>query len=150
MSKSELTPRQWELYNFLKRHGAMWLYQYEIGRTLYGYKGDAASFHDTGARHALTDDIRAINDSNVIQKIILSTPRGIKLATKEEFEQYIKGEFAAVFRRLARVRKKAKKGLRDGQIKITFESKERDTVEAFLKVENLVTNNQEINVEIVP
>lgn len=150
MSKSELTPRQWKLYNYLKERGDVWVYQYEIGRALYGYSGKATGFHDTGARHALTDDIRAINDSNVIQKIILSTPRGIKLATKEEFEQYIKGEFAAVFRRLARVRKKAKKGLHDGQIKITFGSSERDTIEAFLKVENLVTDNQVISVEIVP
>lgn len=135
-NKSELNSRQWDLYNYLKDHGDEWIVQAQVAAEIpaYNYDGneDFALFHDNQARHIMTADIRAINDSGVIQKIIISSGRGIKLATKEEFTKYIKSEFAAVFRKLARVRKKAKKGFNDQQYKITFGEYERNVVEAFI------------------
>lgn len=131
--KSELNTRQWTLYNFLKENANKCFTQCEIASifpNLYPTAGDTP-FHDTLARKTMTDDIRVINNSNVIQKIIISTPRGIKIASEDEFDKYINQEFAAVFRRLARVRKKAKKAALDGQIRLTF-GKERDTIEAFV------------------
>jgi hypothetical protein len=99
----------------------------------YPYEYDSINgipFHDSHARLIMTKDIQVINNSDVIQKIIISNSKGVKLANKEEFERYIKREFAAVFRKLARTRNKAKKGGLDGQMKITF-GRERNTVEAF-------------------
>ena len=90
----------------------------------------AEVFHDSKARHMLTADIRAINKSDVIQKIIISTGKGVKIASSAEFEKYINAEFASIFRKLERTRQKAKKAGLDGQMRIVLGS-ERDTIEAF-------------------
>ena len=107
--------------------------QLEIVLTLKEYftlDFTADTFHDSKARHMLTADIRTINKSDVIQKVVISTPKGIKIASSAEFEQYINAEFAAIFRKLARTRQKARKAGLDGQMRIVLGS-ERDTIEAF-------------------
>lgn len=131
--KSELNPRQWAVYNLLKNNPDRYLTQLQIVYALKEYYDTSFyndQFHDSKARHQLTKDIRTINESEVIQKIIISTPRGVKIASRAEFEQYINAEFAAIFRKLARTRQKAKKAGLDGQMRIVLGS-ERDTIEAF-------------------
>lgn len=131
--KSELNPRQWAVYNLLKNNPDRYLTQLEVVLTLKEYftlDFTADTFHDSNARHLLTKDIRAINNSDVIQKIIISTPKGVKIASNAEFAQYINAEFASIFRKLARTRKKAKKAGLDGQMRIVL-GNERDTIEAF-------------------
>ncbi len=130
--KSELTARQWALYNLLRNNPDKRFMQIEIANTLrdeYPYNGDE-NFHDSAARIAITNDIRAINHSDIIQKVIISDGRGVKLASREEFEKYINSQFAAIFRKLERTRKKAKKGGLDGQMRIAF-NKERPVIEAY-------------------
>lgn len=131
--KRDLNSRQFALYNLLKNNPDRRFKQNEIAERLAEFypPTPAEGFHDSAARLLITADIRAINNSDVIQKIIISNRHGVKLASREEFEKYIKAEFAAVFRRLERVRKKARKGGLDGQMKITLGDRERDTVEAF-------------------
>ena len=131
---SELTPRQWRLYNFLKDQDD-WTTQYEIAHELdedYPITEYEAitPFHDTVARKDITADIRAINASAVIQKIVLSSAKGVKLATEAEAEKYIKSRYAAIFRQLERARKIARKAGLDGQMRITFGG-EREIVQAF-------------------
>ena len=133
--QSELNARQWALYNLLKNNPDRYMTQADIVLNLYGHYGagagiDWAAFHDSAARHLLTKDIRAINKSDVIQKIIISNNRGVKIASSEEFEKYINAEFASIFRKLARTRQKAKKAGLDGQMRIVL-GQERDTIEAF-------------------
>jgi len=129
--KSELNPRQWALYNLLKNNPDKYFQQIEITMVLPEYYYDyEAEFHDSSVRLLITNDIRKINNSDVIQKIIISTRAGVKLANREEFEKYINGQFAAIWRKLARTRKKAKKGGLDGQFRFTF-GNERNVVEAF-------------------
>lgn len=132
--KSELNARQWAVYNLLKNNPDIYLTQMDICLRLHDYFPIAGicamEFHDSTARHMLTADIRAINKSDVIQKIIISNRRGIKIASREEFEQYINAEFAAIFRKLARTRQKAKKAGLNGQMRLVLGT-ERDTVEAF-------------------
>jgi hypothetical protein len=101
-----------------------------ILREHYGTAFADAHFHDSTARHLLTKDIRSINDSATIQKIIISNRNGVKIASSKEFEQYINAEFAAIFRKLARTRQKAKKAGLDGQMRLVL-GNERDTIEAF-------------------
>ena len=80
----------------------------------------------------MTKDIRAINDSSVIQKVIISNPsRGVKIATEEEWQECIKREYISVFKRLKRIRNKERKGALNNQTRLVFKS-ERDTIEAFL------------------
>lgn len=131
--KSELNPRQWALYNLLKNHPDRYLTQLEIAYALKEFYDTSFyndQFHDSATRHLLTKDIRAINKSEVIQKIVISTSKGVKIASSEEFAKYINAEFASIFRKLARTRQKAKKAGLDGQMRIVLNS-ERDTIEAF-------------------
>lgn len=131
--KSELNQRQWAVYNLLKNNPDRYMTQIEIVYGLKEYYDTSFyndQFHDSKARHMLTADIRTINKSDVIQKVVISTPKGIKIASSAEFEQYINAEFAAIFRKLARTRQKARKAGLDGQMRIVLGS-ERDTIEAF-------------------
>lgn len=134
--KGELNTRQWALYNTLKEQGDEWRVQAEIATLIpeyhYDGTGDFKDFHDCAARHIMTADIRAINESAVIQKVIISSGKGIKIANKEEFERYIRKERQAAIRKLLRVRIKEKKGNLDGQTRITFGQYERDTIKAFI------------------
>lgn len=134
--KKELNSRQFALYNYLKEQGDNWITQIQIVMDLVNYYGDKnwnyeKNFHDSPARHLLTKDIRAINESNVIQKIIISTPQGIKLANSDEFAIYINSQYAALWRKKSRLDKISKKGKLDGQTRIVF-GNERDTIEAFI------------------
>ena len=137
---SELNSRQWALYNYLKERGDEWTYQREIALALYDYYDDGesdaiAKFHDSPVRHLMTNDIRAINKSNVIQKVIITGAKGIKLASKDDFIAYLKRQYAALWRRKERIDKIARKGLNDQQMRIVF-GHERDTIEAFIDGKN--------------
>lgn len=130
---SELTPRQWKLYEFLKKQSG-WVTQYIIAINLeVEYPctiSELQDFHNSRARQLITEDIRAINKSDVIQKLILSTSSGIKLATEEEAKKYIKSKYAAIFRQLNLARKLERKAGLDGQMRIVLGS-EREIVQAF-------------------
>lgn len=134
----ELNARQWELYNYLKERGDEWTMQYVVAAYVcqrsdgeyYGDWDNPSKFHDTHARHLMTDDIRAINASDVVQKIVISSSKGIKLASKEDFARYLKNQYAALWRKKKRIDKIAKKGLTDGQIRLIFGA-EREIIHAF-------------------
>ena len=131
--KNELNARQWAVYNLLKNNPDRYMTQKEIVYALSNYYANTFTddrFHDSRARINLTFDIRAINDSDVVQKIIISDNNGVKIASEKEFEQYIDAECASIFRKLARTRKKARKAGLDKQMRIVFGT-ERDTIEAF-------------------
>lgn len=109
--------RQLRLFNFLKRRGNHFTLQQTIADALpkfYSYDS-RYNFHDSRARMIMTKDIQTINDSADYEKIIISSAQGIKLSTKREFEGYINSQFASVFAKLKRVRRKAEKGRMDGQ-----------------------------------
>lgn len=131
--KSELNARQWAVYNLLKNNPDKYLTQISIAYALKEYYDTSFyndQFHDSPTRHLLTKDIRTINESEVIQKIIISNSKGVKIASSAEFEKYISAEFASIFRKLARTRQKAKKAGLDKQMRIVL-GNERDTIEAF-------------------
>ena len=129
----ELNERQYALYNHLEAMGDKWTSQKEIALALIWYYPlfDEAKFHDSAARHIMTGDIRAINQSDEIQKVIISGSRGIKLANQDEFARYIKSQYSSVFRRLKRVREKERKGRMDGQSYIIGDA-ELAEINAFL------------------
>lgn len=132
---SELNSRQFALYNYLKSRGNEWTYQEDIAKALpdwYAPIEEAKDYHNTKERHLMTKDIRAINESSVIQKVIISNPsRGVKIATEDEWKECIKREYTSVFNKLKRIRNKERKGLMNGQTRLVFKT-ERDTIEAFL------------------
>ena len=134
---SKLTSRDYRLYDYLKSVGDTWVLQRDIAIALHDdfpySEEDMGDFHNSGCRHAITNSIRALNDSDVIQKIILSSSKGVKIANESEFNSYIGREINSAVRRLMRAKRKADKGNRDGQTRIVFKS-ERDTIEAFIRV----------------
>lgn len=133
---SELNARQWRLYNLLKERGDTWTKQRELAELLPDlyHTERAQDFHDSGARLLMTKDIQVINKSDVIQKIIISGARGVKLANKEEARAYIAGKFSAVFHSLERVRKLERKAGLDGQTRLIF-GRERDIIKAYIDSE---------------
>ena len=135
-TKSGLNKRQWALYRYLKDKGDQWTTQYNIVndlRELYGYKeDDFVTFHDSQARHQLTNDIRTINESDYIIKPILSSPRGIKLASKTEFDAYIGRNINSVINRLKRLKKLAEKGSKNGQFRIKLSPYQKELYESFI------------------
>ena len=135
--KGGLNKRQWVLYNYLKANSDIWLYRRRIVQDLAAYypcdkdilRTDA--FHNSPARHLLTDDIRALNESDHIQKIIISNGgNGVKLASKDEAEKHIKAQYSTIFRQLRRARLMEKKAGLDGQLRLVMGS-EREIVQAF-------------------
>ncbi len=130
-----LTERQQVLYQYLIDKGDKWTLQFQICWDLQSWYGIAVNydlFHDSQARHRLTTDIRAINESTEAEKIILSGLRGCKIATKEEFERHIRKEISANIRRLLRAKRKLQKGNLDGQMKFTT-NEEQEMIKAFLE-----------------
>lgn len=130
---SELTKRQWRLYNYLKA-ATGYVTQYELALNLETEypttQKDLQDFHNCKARKDMTADIRAINKSDIIQKMIIANAKGVKLATEAEAERYIKARYASIFRQLERARKIERKAGLDGQFKLVFGS-EREIVQAF-------------------
>lgn len=52
-----------------------------------------SSEHNSAAFALLRNDVRAINRSDEVEKIIISSKKGYKIATKEEAEKYIEKRF---------------------------------------------------------
>lgn len=135
--EKKLTPRQWKLYDLLKGTSDRWITQQEIYDILKeDYKGIevGVNFHDSMARLNITNDIQKINESQVIQKIILSTSNGIKIANEEEYRTYSINKWKSLKRMISRLAWKDNKAKLDGQMKLVFgDSMARDYYETFIK-----------------
>lgn len=134
--RSNLNSRQFTLYEYLKRQGDVWTTQEEIAHALQHIYIDNdwhIPFHDRKVRHQITNDIRAINESGLIQKVILSSGKGVKIANEKEFDKYISSNINSVLNRLKRLKRMAEKGKRDGQLKFVINGQERPFVEAFIE-----------------
>ena len=132
-----MNERQKILYDYLIEKGDTWTPQAEVARDLFRYYGNGECFiepkdyHSTLERSALTKDIREINCSPEFEKIIIASGKGIKIASEAEFNRYIKAQYEAAIRKLARIYKMAKKGDRHNQIGMNG-----TIVEAFIGAHN--------------
>jgi hypothetical protein len=132
---SELTTRQWKLYNFLKEQED-WVKQEHISSSLpeYSVTEKDTPFHDTMARLNITNDIRAIKNSDVIQKIVISSSKGVKIATQDDFGIYFDHKLKALKKQMKLLYKQLKKAQLNNQTRIVYNS-ERDFIEAFKEAE---------------
>lgn len=73
----------------------------------------------------------AINENKTIQKIIISSHKGYKIANKEEADEWLNKDWDKLMKALKRHNAKRIKIHKDGQMRIVFDS-ERDTIEAFI------------------
>lgn len=128
--------RQRALYAYLLSRGDEWTSQSDIARSdeLFRYYGNAEcclepkEYHNTTERLVLLSDLQAIKTDPEFEKLVISSPKGVKIANEEEFDRYIKSQYKSAIRKLARVYKMAKKGNRNGQIDFGGH-----TVESFLE-----------------
>lgn len=129
-----MNDRQRKLYELLLLYGEYPIKQADIGRIFIDDYDDCdcKDYHNSHARQVLTADIREINNDLSVEKIIVSSKNGIKLATKDEAIRYIKRQYAALFRKLKRIRTLEKKARLDGQFKI-FTDENGDFVSSFVE-----------------
>ena len=132
--KKELISRQWRLYDYLKEQDDYKHLKEIVEETgLYGELPEADINNSTAIR-TLKKDIRKLRESGVIQTVILScTFKGVKIATKEEYEDYSKRIWAAINRRAKLQALQDKKAGLDGQYRLVF-NQEKPIIEAFKEV----------------
>lgn len=113
----EHAARQEALYRFLLSRGDAWTSMEQATDSVKEYPAFfTGSYHNSRARRLLTNDIERINGSDHFSRIIISTSRGIKLATEKEFSRFLDAELREVFGKLRRLRRLARKGSRDQQM----------------------------------
>lgn len=129
---SELTTRQWILYRYLKKNYAddKFITKQQICEDTKAYKFDKNSKR---LCRAIEQDIRVINESEVIQKIIVSNKTGYKIGNKEEVKKYIDKRFKRDLKSLKLNWKLINKVKLDKQTRLTFETQARNTIETFIK-----------------
>ncbi len=91
-----MNERQKELYTFLKEYPNQWVSKEEISYQLYANYPrcyEVSSEHNSRAFALIRQDIRAINRSDEVEKIIVSSKKGYKVATKKEAIRYIERRF---------------------------------------------------------
>ena len=135
MQKQEkLNSRQWDLYNFLKENYAQGIYisKKEICKSLPQHyvfsEGKTNRYCELVER-----DIRTLNSSNVIQKIIVSNRVGYKIGNEEEVKKYLKKRFNRDWESIKLSRALVKKAKLDDQMKEVFDTQERNFIEAFIE-----------------
>ena len=127
--KKGLNTRQWDLYNYLKENYAEGIYisKYEICQALpYHYNFNV---NETRMCRLLENDVRIINNSDIIQKIIVSNKHGYKIGNDAEITEYLNRRFRRDLKSLKLNWQLANKVALDGQMRLTF-GNERDVIEA--------------------
>ena len=132
ITQEEHEARQQALYQYLIKRGDKWTPMRKATDSVNLYPTFyTGNYHNSWARRLLTKDVKYINDSDAYSKVIVSGDRGIKIANKADLDRFISAETKEIFKKLATVRKVAKKGSRDQQIDL-----EGRIYEAFLDGSN--------------
>lgn len=131
-----LTTRQWKLYNLLKQQDG-WITQKFIydnmAEDYTHWVPEEINFHDSAARLEITKDVRDINNSD-LPRIVLSSQKGIKIASKEEYEKWSESKWISIKGMIKRLAYKDYKAGLDGQVRIQFneESNAKLVYDAFI------------------
>lgn len=141
MPKTKLTTRQWELYKLLKKefeqNQTTYLSCNDIMNKLPDYYyftyleiSDKTPAHDTQAHLNIRADIKALRNSDEIYKIICSTPKGYKIATEKEANQWLARVKQEAISKFKMYWKNLKDAELNNQLRLVF-NKEKDTIEVF-------------------
>jgi tRNA U55 pseudouridine synthase TruB len=132
----ELTPKHWRVYDLLRANSDRFMEQREIATSLLDLFPNALTetdFHSNTGRE-IGQIVQDLNDSDVIQKIILSNSNGNKIATIEEYAEWSKRKRISLLRQLKRLYYKDYKAGLHGQGKLIFDEKSeaRNWFESFV------------------
>ena len=133
MSKNTHQERRERLYSLLLKEDG-WVEQEKIAIKLYPLyfeDWDEGNFHDSKARKLMSKDIQAINEDPAFEKIIIHSVDGIKIASEEDIDAYLKSQYSEIFRKLKRTRNIERKAGLDGQIKAGFDGLANHIIETF-------------------
>ncbi|MCK9576726.1 MAG: hypothetical protein M0R51_12455 [Clostridia bacterium] len=148
-TESDLTPRQWKLYEFLKEKSGIKLTQNEMleeyenwllsdclsNKYSYNYfeeKRANKHFSEMTSARQMRTDLRALRNDSTIQKVIV---QGKIANTKEEALVCLNKRKAKALKELSLYWKEVKKLEKDNQQRLVF-GQERDHIEALLTKEN--------------
>lgn len=147
--KSELTPRQWRLYEFLKAHNGVKMTQKELldsfdyemnvrclDNCTYGYfeelvQNPERHFSNMTSARWLRDDLKALRMSDIVQKVLV---QGKIANTKEEALAYLESKKAKALGELKLYWKELRKLEKHFQMRFA-DGKQRDYIEALLPLE---------------
>lgn len=141
MSKTKLTTRQWELYKLLKKefeeNPTTYLSCKDIMNKLPDYYyftyleiSSKTPAHDTLAHQNIRADINTLRNSDEIYKIICSTPKGYKIATEKEANQWLARVKQEAISKFKMYWKNLKDAELNNQLRLVF-NKEKNTIEVF-------------------
>ena len=120
-----MNARQWKLYEFLKDNMDVALSLDEIM--------DKSKLYEDLDKRTLTSDLQKLKTDPTIKRIIITSRKGIKIAsTQEEADIYLEKEKAEILRRLKRYFLQANNIQLDNQMQVVWHT-EKDTIEVFKK-----------------
>lgn len=127
----ELTTRQWDLYNYLKSNydEVNYIPKSQIVSNVFGYE---VKEEDTRYCRDIEFDVRAINENETIQKIIVSCQKGYKIGTPQQVHDYLWSRENEAKRSLVLTYKLRHKAELNGQFRIQFGKSERNVIESYL------------------
>ena len=143
-TKNDLTSRQWKLYNFMKANPQGFdtqeelLFNYETELLwesepntdlVYGYYDDLRDekdWNNMSSARAMRKDIKALRDSDIIQKVIVGT----KLAeTTDEAKEHLERKLSNILRQFKTYHKEKKKLEKHLQTRFVF-NQEKEIINA--------------------
>lgn len=132
--ENKLNERQLKLAEYLEMYKDRWIKRQQILHDLfYIYGIDNTNIYYSTSGSVLTKDIRALNESDVFEYLIISNSgRGVKIANKEELENALKKEKSIILKKLKRYWNKVDKANKNGQITYTFDETSLRVIKAFL------------------
>ena len=132
--ENKLNERQLKLASYLEMYKDRWIKREQILHDLfYIYGIDNTNIYYSSSGSQLTRDIRALNDNDTFEYIIINnSAKGIKIANKEEVETYLKREKIAILSKFKRLYNKMDKAHKNGQIKMDYDFMNLQVINSYI------------------
>lgn len=134
---NDLTSRQWKLHNYLLQSSIdTYISKEIICEALFKEYPrhlevlDGISQHNSSVFAQLRKDFRAINRSEVVQHLFVSSKKGYKVANEIEATHYIQHKYNNTLKTLKLISNMKNKISKDGQTRLVFNT-ESYIIEAF-------------------
>ena len=127
-----LTSMEWEVYKLLKERSkrGIWTMQNDIHNYFLCF-GKNVSFRN------VRQMIYNIRHCDIIQKVVISCNKGYMIMTdKEEHRAILDKQLHEALKKLKQYHKELDRLSKNGQMKLTFNTSERNFIESLLKVDD--------------
>ena len=142
MENTNLTTRQWNLYNYIKKMTEttqFWVTKENILDNVEGYEeiDESKDQLNQKAFQQVRADIKKLRENATLQKMVITKYGGYRLAeSQEEAEEYLKRQWHKIVGMIERAKIQEEKMKLDGQIRFVEDgSKARQYLEAYVRGE---------------